>query len=81
MIFLAPESIRTPGSKLEGIQRFKERFGGELKKGFIWKYPVNGLKYFLFQIFTRVFYLIKFQKYEGDIIEQERKRKKNNTDL
>ena len=36
------------GSKYEGIQRFKSRFGGELKKGYLWKMPLNKFKYKLF---------------------------------
>jgi Acetyltransferase (GNAT) domain len=64
------------GSKLEGIQRFKERFGGNLKTGFIWKYPVNNTKYFFFEVITRLYYLSKFRRYDGDIISQERRRKK-----
>lgn len=54
------------GSKLEGIQKYKERFGATLYTGFLWKYPIVKWKYFLFQL---VYKIIK--KSEGDIIDQE----------
>lgn len=55
------------GSKLEGIQRFKTRFGGSMALGYLWKYPINKLKYQLFMfIYKRVV------NKRGDIIDQER---------
>lgn len=62
------------GSKLEGIQRFKERFGGELKTGYLWKYSLNPFKSLLFKIVYKLFCLIKGTKYSIDIIDQERKK-------
>lgn len=35
--------------KLQGIQRFKSRFGGELKKGFLWKLVFKKEKYLLYK--------------------------------
>ena len=64
-----------PGSKLEGIQRFKERFGGDFITGFLWKYPVKKYKYLLYKVLLRIHNLLKGIKYEGDIIDQERRRK------
>ena len=43
------------GSKQEGIQRFKKRFGASMKSGLLWKYPINSLKYNL------LIYLRKFK--------------------
>ncbi|MEG0518896.1 MAG: peptidoglycan bridge formation glycyltransferase FemA/FemB family protein [Bacteroidales bacterium] len=59
------------GSKYEGIQRFKSRFGGDLQEGYLWKYILNKFKYrlFCFLLFAR-----SMGKYTGDIIDQERKR-------
>jgi hypothetical protein len=58
-------------SKYEGIQRFKSRFGGELKKGFLLKYPINTFKYKLYDFLL----LIKNKgHYYGDIIDQEYRR-------
>ena len=59
------------GSKYEGIQRFKERFGGELKKGYLWKYSLNDFKYWLYRLLVFVYSKGHFH---GDIIDQERKR-------
>lgn len=61
------------GSKYEGIQRFKSRFGGELKTAYIWKITFNSFKYSIFELLLR----IKSRgKYKGDIIDQERIRGK-----
>ena len=59
------------GSKYEGIQRFKSRFGGELKKGYLWKMPLNKFKY---KLFCWLVAAKQGRKYCGDVIDQERKR-------
>ncbi len=56
------------GSKLEGIQRFKKRFGATLYEGYLWKYPLKKWKYFLFSS------LVKIKQKGGDIIDQEKNR-------
>ena len=56
-------------SKLEGIERFTKRFGTHMKKGYIWKYPYNNLKY---NIYSLGFKILKDKK--GDIIDQENKK-------
>jgi len=55
------------GSKLEGIQRFKSRFGTNMKKGYLWKFPFNKFKYNLFKK------LVFIRNKEGDIVDQEKK--------
>ncbi len=62
------------GSKLEGIQRFKERFGGVLKTGYLWKCSLNPFKAVLFKIVYKIFCLIKGIKYTNDIIDQEKEK-------
>ena len=62
------------GSKYEGIQRFKERFGGCLCQGYIFKIKINKLKYLLFICANYVYCLLKGSIYKGDVIDQERKR-------
>ena len=57
------------GTKLDGIQKFKARFGATLEEGYLWKYPVKKWKY---KLFTQVYKFLK--KKEGDIIDQERDR-------
>lgn len=53
--------------KLRGIQRFKSRFGGELNKGFLWKYIFRKEKYFLYKIFC----FVRNHKWEVDAIDEE----------
>ena len=53
------------GSKQEGLMRFKERFGGRLVQGYMWKYPFHPLKYFIYGLAVRL-------RRGGDIVDQER---------
>lgn len=62
------------GSKLEGIQRFKSRFGGELKRGYLWKYIYNPYKVNMIYAIQKLRYRLKGQVYLGDAIDQESKR-------
>jgi lipid II:glycine glycyltransferase (peptidoglycan interpeptide bridge formation enzyme) len=54
-----------PGSKQEGLLTFKERFGGCLKQGYMWKYQLSPLKYRLYCIAARF-------RSGGDIVDNER---------
>ena len=54
-------------SKFHGIQRFKERFGGELRVGFMFKVVTKKFYYLLFRFLVK----IKFGKTMEDAIEQE----------
>ncbi|QKF61462.1 GNAT family N-acetyltransferase [Campylobacter curvus] len=63
------------GGKLEGIQRFKSRFGGKMKVGYLWKYPIKPLKYKLFEYLKYSYAFLNGNKYIGDIIDQEIKTK------
>ena len=60
---VAPE----PGSKAEGIVRFKERFGGEFVTGWMWKLPFSRTKYALYE-------LAAWMRNGGDVVDQERRR-------
>lgn len=53
------------GSKYEGIQRFKERFGGELRRGYIWKIVLNPFKFNFYKALR-----ILLRKWQPDIIDQ-----------
>ena len=59
-----------PGSKQEGIQRFKSRFGGELKIGYLWKYSISPLKVRLYQTYIKL-KNSRSHSYTKDIIDQE----------
>jgi lipid II:glycine glycyltransferase (peptidoglycan interpeptide bridge formation enzyme) len=52
------------GSKAEGLIMFKERFGGKLSEGYMWKYPLIPYKYALYFLASRV-------RSGGDVVDQE----------
>ncbi|MBN2545871.1 MAG: peptidoglycan bridge formation glycyltransferase FemA/FemB family protein [Spirochaetes bacterium] len=53
------------GTKYESLQKFKSRFGGSLKKGWLWKIPLNKFKYYFYN-----FILYTAKKRHYDIIDQ-----------
>jgi hypothetical protein len=57
------------GSKQEGLMMFKERFGGQLVQGYMWKYAFCRLKYFLYCVAAKV-------RSGGDIVDEERHKLK-----
>lgn len=71
--FVGARTNPEPGSKLEGIQRFKSRFGGEMKVGYMWRYVNNPLKYRLYTTAVKMYtkYVLKDNNYY-DIIDEER---------
>lgn len=60
-----------PGSKLEGIQRFKERFGSTLKVGFAFEIIINKPLYVAYVSLLRIKCLLKGIKYPKSIVDQE----------
>lgn len=58
------------GSKQEGLMMFKQRFGGQLVQGYMWKYPLHSLKFSIYSLAAR------FLR-GGDIVDQERLRLEN----
>lgn len=58
-------------SKYHGIQRFKSRFGGELKRGYLFKIIFNNKFYKVFVLLLKIQAFINKSKYKGDIIDQE----------
>lgn len=52
-------------SKQEGLMKFKERFGGQLCQGYMWKYPLHPLRYAVYS------QAVRFLR-GGDIVDQER---------
>jgi lipid II:glycine glycyltransferase (peptidoglycan interpeptide bridge formation enzyme) len=57
------------GSKQEGLKAFKERFGGDLHQGYMWKYSLSPLKYNLYSLAARL-------RSGGDIVDAERHKMK-----
>lgn len=61
------------GSRLEGIQRFKSRFGGDFRIGYLWKLRISKCKTSIYFILLKIYFeIIRREKYTGDAIDQER---------
>jgi len=58
------------GSKQEGLSQYKQRFGGQLFQGYIWKYSLRRLGFFLYSL------AIHLQR-GGDIVDVERHKLKS----
>lgn len=55
------------GSKYEGIQTFKTRFGANLREGYAFRVVINPIKYFLFNLSAKLYLAAKGQKYKDPI--------------
>src|ERR1035437_9718299 len=62
------------GTKLAGIQQFKERFGAELEKGFLWKQDIQTLESAVFDEISLFRYKLKNVSPLLDIIDEELKK-------
>lgn len=51
------------GSKYEGIQRFKSRFGAELKQGLAFRVVFSPFKYWLYSAMIKTYFAVKWQRY------------------
>jgi hypothetical protein len=61
------------GSKIEGIQRFKSRFGSDFVTGYLWRYPIN-YKGRIFRVLYTAYNYLRGRK-TNDIIDDERAKK------
>jgi hypothetical protein len=59
------------GSKQEGLQVFKSRFGTSLHRGHLWKYPVNPWKYRLYRSYRNLKDAVRRDRYYEDMIDNE----------
>lgn len=59
------------GSRLEGIQKFKSRFGSQLHKGYLWKLDINSAKCRAFDSLVRLKARFSGSRPPLDIIDQE----------
>lgn len=59
------------GTKLEGIQNFKKRFGSELIRGYLWKMDINKFQCFLFDTLLGLKQRLSGKKISKDIIDEE----------
>ena len=55
------------GSKQEGLSQYKERFGGKLYVGYMWKYNINPVKYLVYSLAVK---LLR----GGDIVDLEKNK-------
>jgi hypothetical protein len=55
------------GSKQEGLKVFKERFGGQLVQGYLWKFALRSLSYRLYSLAAKI-------RTGGDIVDMERNK-------
>ena len=62
------------GTKLNGIQEFKIRFGAEVKKGFLWKMDLNPSMAKLYDNLIALQAKIKGNKIQVDVIDYEKDR-------
>ncbi len=62
------------GTKLEGIQNFKKRFGSELVKGFLWKIDLDKPKCKTYDNLLKIKCKLKGLKFPHDIIDQEKNK-------
>ncbi len=62
------------GTKLEGIQNFKKRFGSELKTGYLWKKDISPFVCAAYDSLLLLKLTLKGAKPPKDIIDQERNK-------
>lgn len=65
------------GSKAEGIQKFKKRFGADLLEGVVWKADINKVKCELFNKMLQAKGALKGKSIPKDIIDQELEKQTN----
>lgn len=59
------------GTKLEGIQKFKQRFGATLRTGVIWKMDINPIRCLVFDLLLAAKLAVSGARPARDIIDQE----------
>lgn len=62
------------GSKLEGIQRFKARFGAPMEIGYLWRYDNHPMKMRIYRFLQKMYMLCKGDNSNIDVIEEERSK-------
>lgn len=71
--FVGARLTTAAGSKFEGIQRFKSRFGATLDEGYMFRYICKPFKYFLYTVAMKAYFMFHGEKC-SDIIVEERKK-------
>lgn len=69
------------GSKFEAIQKFKSRFGMNLKQGYAFRVIINPIRFMLFSIMVNGYFKLKKSQYLDPIDSIKRCYEKNTTHL
>jgi len=69
--FVGARLSNITGTRLEGIQQFKKRFGAELETGYLWKTDINRSKCTIFDLALNAKMKLKRSAKPLDIIDQE----------
>lgn len=72
--FVGARLSNVSGTKLEGIQQFKKRFGAELEEGFLWKIDLNKNKCDIYDALLSVKTRLRGKEIPLDIIDQENRK-------
>jgi hypothetical protein len=72
--FVGARLSSTEGSRLAGIQQFKERFGSVLERGILWKTDIRELKCRMYDSVLKCYLWMRKIHLSGDIIDQERRK-------
>ena len=72
--FVGARLSNVSGTKLEGVQQFKKRFGAELEEGFLWKIDLNKNKCDIYDTLLSVKTRLKGKEIPLDIIDQENRK-------
>jgi hypothetical protein len=72
--FVGARMTDVSGTKLEGIQNFKKRFGSELMKGYLWKMDIDKTVCRSFDLLLKVKCKLKGTTFPKDIIDQEKNK-------
>lgn len=56
-----------PGTKYEGIENFKIRFGAKLREGYAFRAVINPFKYALYTLMSQLYFQLKGIKYKDPI--------------
>ena len=70
--FVGARVTTEAGSKLEGIQRFKSRFGATMKVGYMFRVVINKPYYMLYKLAVNGVFLALTRTIPRDIIREER---------
>jgi lipid II:glycine glycyltransferase (peptidoglycan interpeptide bridge formation enzyme) len=62
------------GTKQQGMQEFKMRFGCQIKKGFLWKIDLNKSYCLLYDTIIALQHRMQGKKFKGDVIDYEKNR-------